>query len=265
MSKTFLFQAIQLSQKVLIQTIQFRHKYAVSSIQPIDRALSGATVPSQSGPGSKGNEGVLCISQSPSITGTSPSDCLVSYPGHPLGGGFNPLQRCSRCILQPQPTGQGLSQYSIVALVPCLPHEFSGNLFTNSFRAYIVFERSTDGEWHNPSGTSSDGQGGLLEQVAWVLATQKQKKRLSTINYLLKCISITIIYPIYLREKFSLYYPDMKVFFIMQTTNSFLAVIKSQERKFVRVYEQKNSQLHRVTHPLLLPWRALWISTLSQH
>ena len=61
------------------------HKYAVSSIQPIDRALSVATTPSQSGPGSNGNEGVLCIPQGPSITGTSPSDCLVSYPGHSLG------------------------------------------------------------------------------------------------------------------------------------------------------------------------------------
>ena len=51
------------------------------------------------------NEGVLRILQSPSITGTSPSDCLVSYPGYSLGG-LTPLQRCSQCILQPQPTGQ---------------------------------------------------------------------------------------------------------------------------------------------------------------
>ena len=47
--------------------------------------LSGATTPGQSGPGSNGNEGVLRIPQSHSITGTSPSDCLVSYPGHSLG------------------------------------------------------------------------------------------------------------------------------------------------------------------------------------
>ena len=58
------------------------HKYAVSSIYPIDRALSGATTPGQSGPGSDGNEGVLRVLQSSSITGTSPSDCLVSNPGH---------------------------------------------------------------------------------------------------------------------------------------------------------------------------------------
>ena len=47
-----------------------------------------------------GNEGVLHIPQSSSITGTSPSDCLVSYPGLTL------LQRRSRCILQHQPTEQ---------------------------------------------------------------------------------------------------------------------------------------------------------------
>ena len=58
-----------------------------------------ATTPGQSGYGSNGNEGVLCISQSSSITGTSPSDCL----GHSLE---ESLQRCSRCILEPKPTGQ---------------------------------------------------------------------------------------------------------------------------------------------------------------
>ena len=56
-----------------------------NSIWPIDRTLSGATTPGHSGPGSDGNEGVLCIPQSSSITETSLSDCLVSYPGHSLG------------------------------------------------------------------------------------------------------------------------------------------------------------------------------------
>ena len=41
----------------------------------------------QSGPGNDGNEGVLRIPQSSSITGASPSDCLVSYLGHSLEGG----------------------------------------------------------------------------------------------------------------------------------------------------------------------------------
>ena len=47
--------------------------------------LSGANTPGQSGPGSNGNEGVVRIPQISSITGTSPSHCLVSYPGHSLG------------------------------------------------------------------------------------------------------------------------------------------------------------------------------------
>ena len=46
-----------------------------SSIQLIDRTLFGATNPGQSGPESDGNEEVLCIPQSYSITGAFPSDC----------------------------------------------------------------------------------------------------------------------------------------------------------------------------------------------
>ena len=57
-----------------------------SSIWSKDRYLSGATTPGQSGPGSNGNEGVLRILLSSSITGASPSDYLVSYPGHSFSG-----------------------------------------------------------------------------------------------------------------------------------------------------------------------------------
>ena len=55
-----------------------------SSIWTIDRTLSGATIPSQSGPWSDGNDGVLHIPQISSITGASPADCLVLYPEHSL-------------------------------------------------------------------------------------------------------------------------------------------------------------------------------------
>ena len=55
-----------------------------TSIQPIDRTLSGATTPGQSEPGSDGNQELLCITKSSSITGASPPNCLVSYPGHSL-------------------------------------------------------------------------------------------------------------------------------------------------------------------------------------
>ena len=58
----------------MIYLIQFSISSQFSSIWPIVRALSGTTTPSQSGPGNDGNEGVLHISQSSSITGTSPSD-----------------------------------------------------------------------------------------------------------------------------------------------------------------------------------------------
>ena len=70
--------------------------------------LLGST-PGQSEPGNDGNEGVLRIPQSTSITETTPLDCLVSYKGQLLFVvvvGLNPLQRFSRCILLPQPTGQ---------------------------------------------------------------------------------------------------------------------------------------------------------------
>ena len=123
MSKTILFQIIQFSiqkqfhfnqvslayvcslnfKKVLFQAIQISINIQFSSIWPIDRTLSGATTPGKSGLGSDGNKEVLRVSQSSSITGTSPSDCLVSYPEHSLGVSF-PLQRSSRCILQPQLT-----------------------------------------------------------------------------------------------------------------------------------------------------------------
>ena len=67
-----------------------------SSIWPIDRTLSGATNPDQSGPGSDGNKGVIHIPQNSIITEASPSDCLVSYPEHSLGRGVLPL--CSDAV-----------------------------------------------------------------------------------------------------------------------------------------------------------------------
>ena len=82
-----------MSKTVPFQTIQFSISMQFSSIQTIDRALSGAIIPGQSRPGSNGNKGVFHIPQSPSITGTSLLDCLVSYPGHTLEGGVLPLCR----------------------------------------------------------------------------------------------------------------------------------------------------------------------------
>ena len=98
MSKQFYFKQIILrwirslnTKTILFQTTQFSISTQFSSSLPIDRILSGATTPGKSGPGSDDNEGILRILQSSSITGTSASDCLVSYPGHLLGEGLLPL------------------------------------------------------------------------------------------------------------------------------------------------------------------------------
>ena len=88
---------------ILFQTIQFSISKQFTSIRPIDKTLSGATTPGQSGSGSDGNEGVLHVSQSSSITRNLPSDRLVLYPGHSLVASLTPLKRSSRCILQPPP------------------------------------------------------------------------------------------------------------------------------------------------------------------
>ena len=53
-----------------------------SSIQLIDRTLSGATTPGQTRLGIDGNKGLLRIPQISRITGVLPSDCFVTYPSH---------------------------------------------------------------------------------------------------------------------------------------------------------------------------------------
>ena len=60
-------------------------------IWPINRTLSGATSLGLSGHGSNSNEGVHHTHQSSSITGASPSDYSVSYPGHALWEEVLPL------------------------------------------------------------------------------------------------------------------------------------------------------------------------------
>ena len=64
-------------------------------MRTIDKTLSSATTPSQGGPESDGNEGVLYIPQSSSITGSSPSVCFVLYPGQSLGGAYRSTEKQS--------------------------------------------------------------------------------------------------------------------------------------------------------------------------
>ena len=79
-----------------------------SSIWPIDRILSGVTTLGQSRPGSDDNEGVLCISQSSSITGAWQSDPIQNTHWW----GLNTRQRSSQCILQSQPTRQYIFKFN---------------------------------------------------------------------------------------------------------------------------------------------------------
>ena len=88
MSKTVPFQTIKFS----IST-HFKCKYSVivknisiSSYSVLSNSSNSNfsvlhKYAVQSGPGRNGDEEVLRIPQSSSITGTSPSDFLVSYPG----------------------------------------------------------------------------------------------------------------------------------------------------------------------------------------
>ena len=59
-----------------------------SSIRHIDRTLPGDTTLGQGGPWSDGNKGILCMSQSSSISEASPWDCLVPYAGRSLGESY---------------------------------------------------------------------------------------------------------------------------------------------------------------------------------
>ena len=85
-----------------------------SSIRPKDRTLSDATTPGAIAmkgytlfPNS--NEGVHLIPQNSSITGASPSDSLISYPGHLSEEGSYPSAEKksvhSTVPPPPQPTG----------------------------------------------------------------------------------------------------------------------------------------------------------------
>ena len=65
------------------------------SIWPINRTLG------QSGPGSDGNEELLHIPQNSSLTGPSPSDCLVPYPGHSLGDSYSLAEIQTVCSTAP--------------------------------------------------------------------------------------------------------------------------------------------------------------------
>ena len=70
----------------------------------MERALSGATTPGQSGPKNNGNEKIPRIAQTPGLLAPHHQivwDHLLDTRWRSL----TPLQKCSRSILKPQPTG----------------------------------------------------------------------------------------------------------------------------------------------------------------
>ena len=81
-----MIQTIQLSISIVfyLHTVKFQNSSILSNslyqkytflYLTINETLSGAATPDQSGPGNDGNEGVLCIPQSSSITGIPQLDC----------------------------------------------------------------------------------------------------------------------------------------------------------------------------------------------
>ena len=74
---------------------------------------------------------VLRIPQSPSITGTSPSDCLVSYPGHSLVSVLPLCRGAVGVFYSPSRLGN-----SILSLFD-LPNAFKQFLYSNLFTIYI--------------------------------------------------------------------------------------------------------------------------------
>ena len=71
--------SVSYTKTILFQAIQFSISTQFTSIWPIDRTMSGDTAPGQSEPWSNGNEGVLLIRQSSSITEASPSEIVLCH------------------------------------------------------------------------------------------------------------------------------------------------------------------------------------------
>ena len=95
-------------------SIQFSIRTQFSSIWPIDRTLSGTTSLGQNGPESNG------ISQNFSITGTSSSNCLVSYPGHSVGWSYPSAEMQSVYSTAPVDWGIDWEEKITIRIVVCV-------------------------------------------------------------------------------------------------------------------------------------------------
>ena len=94
--KTFLFQAIQFSQKVLMQIIQFSISTQFNSIWPIDRTLSGATTLSRVDLGTLGMNEYFNFPKAPALL--EPHHRIVCVISRTLVGGRS-SQRLTKVIV----------------------------------------------------------------------------------------------------------------------------------------------------------------------
>ena len=78
--------------------------------------LSSATTPSKGGPSSDGNEGVLFISQSSSITETLPSDCFVSYAVHSFAVWGSNRSAEVQTVYSVTPTDEAINKLELICL-----------------------------------------------------------------------------------------------------------------------------------------------------
>ena len=137
MSKTVLFQTIQFSISTQFKCENSKlSKPWFSYIWTIARTQSDATTPGQSGPGSNSNEGVLRISQSFSITGTSPSDFSESYPGHSFEGVLPLCRGAISVFYSPRILGNKWTKLILLHTVKGFQHYF---IKASTFTAFNFF------------------------------------------------------------------------------------------------------------------------------
>ena len=82
-------------------------------------------------------KGVLCISQRFSVTGASPSDCLVSYPKHSLGESYPSAEIQSVYSAAPANWAKNNIKYSYLILIICI--QLYG--FKYSYVMLIIFKQ----------------------------------------------------------------------------------------------------------------------------
>ena len=121
-----------LAQVICLHTVKWLNFSGPNtSIWAKDVTLTGTLYLGQNGFCSNANEEILRILQS-SRTRASLLDDLVSYPGYSLGD-LTPQHRCSRRILQPQPTRQLNSWWEllnnsfiiiIIIIISCWQHGY---------------------------------------------------------------------------------------------------------------------------------------------